>query len=155
MRIPAWAAGAELVDVDGRRRVTPGVVVVERPFQPGDEVTLTLPMAPRWTRPDPRIDAVRGCVAVERGPLVLCAESVDLPGGRHVDSVRVDPSVPPREAGDAVVVAGRLVEPVDRPWPYGGDEDDPAADAVDVPLVPYHTWANRGPSTMRVWLPTV
>ena len=82
---------------DGRRPVAPGTVVVERPFAVGDEVTLTLPMAPRWTRPDPRIDAVRGCVAVERGPLVLCAESVDLPGDRHVDLLRVDPSVPPRD----------------------------------------------------------
>jgi hypothetical protein len=91
----------------------------------------------------------------------MCAESVDLPGGRHVDGVRVDPSVPPRDAGDAVVVTGRLVEPVDRPWPYdsggrddpGESDEEPEAD-VDVPLVPYHTWANRGPSTMRVWLPT-
>ena len=108
LRVPAWASGAELVDVDGRRPVAPGAVVVERPFRPGDEVTLVLPMAPRWTRPDPRIDAVRGCVAVERGPLVMCAESVDLPGGRHVDALRVDPSVPPRDADGAVVVAGRL-----------------------------------------------
>jgi DUF1680 family protein len=165
LRVPAWASGAELTDADGRWPAAPGAVVVERGFRPGDEVTLTLPMAPRWTRPDPRIDAVRGCVAVERGPLVMCAESVDLPGGRHVDGVRVDPSVPPRDAGDAVVVTGRLVEPVDRPWPYdsGGRDDpgepdeEPQADVgadVDVPLVPYHTWANRGPSTMRVWLPT-
>jgi DUF1680 family protein len=107
--------------------------------------------------PDPRIDAVRGCVAVERGPLVMCVESVDLPGGRHVDGVRVDPSVPPRDAGDAVVVTGRLGEPANRPWPYGGADDGPSAEPdvdADVPLVPYHTWANRGPSTMRVWLPT-
>jgi uncharacterized protein len=33
------------------------------------------------------------------------------------------------------------VEPVEQ-----GDE-------LDVPLVPYHDWAERGPSTMRVWLP--
>ena len=87
----------------------------------------------------------------------MCAESVDLPGGRHVDGLRVDPSVPPRDAGDAVVVAGHLVQPVERPWPYGEDADDEADDVddvIDVPLVPYHTWANRGPSTMRVWLPT-
>src|SRR5256885_2551845 len=32
----------------------------------------------RFTWPDPRVDALRGCVAVERGPLVLCAESLDL-----------------------------------------------------------------------------
>ncbi|MEX1134827.1 MAG: hypothetical protein WED83_08295 [Acidimicrobiia bacterium] len=24
---------------------------------------------------------------------------------------------------------------------------------VDVPLVPYHHWANRGPATMRIWIP--
>jgi DUF1680 family protein len=30
---------------------------------------------------------------------------------------------------------------------------DLAPDPVDVPLIPYHDWANRGPSTMRVWLP--
>ena len=155
LRVPPWASGAELVDSDGRRPVSPGAVVVERPFQPGDEVTLVLPMAPRWTRPDPRIDSVRGCLAVERGPLVMCAESIDLPGGRHVDVLRVDPSVPPRDADGSVVVAGRLVEPADRPWPYLADEDEPPADdVVDVPLVPYHTWANRGPSTMRVWIPT-
>ena len=69
LRIPPWASGADLVDPDGRRRpVTPGTAVVERPFAVGDEITLTLPMSPRWTRPDPRIDAVRGCIAVERGP---------------------------------------------------------------------------------------
>ena len=123
LRVPEWATGAELVDADGRRPVSPGAVVVVRPFRPGDEVTLVLPMAPRWTRPDPRIDAVRGCVAVERGPLVMCAESVDLPGGRHVDGLRVDPSVPPRDDGGTVVVAGQLIAPVDRAWPYGADED--------------------------------
>ena len=127
---PAVGVGAELVDPDGRRdRSTPGTVVVERPFAVGDEVTLTLPMAPRWTRPDPRIDAVRGCVAVERGPLVMCAESVDLPGERHVDVLRVDPSVPPRDGDDAeVVVAAELIDPPERTWPYGDDAaTEPAA----------------------------
>jgi DUF1680 family protein len=153
LRVPEWASGAELVTVEGRRQVAPGTAVVERPFRPGDEVSLMLPMEPRWTYPDLRIDAVRGCVAVERGPLVMCAESVDLPDGRDVDTLCVDPSVPPRDAGDTVVVAGRLADPIDRHWPYGDGDDGAAAEIVDVPLVPYHTWANRGPSTMRVWLP--
>ncbi|WP_346335416.1 hypothetical protein [Microbacterium testaceum] len=26
--------------------------------------------------------------------------------------------------------------------------------AAPVALVPYHDWGNRGPSTMRVWIPT-
>jgi DUF1680 family protein len=155
LRVPPWAAGAQLDDGDGARSVAPGPVVVERPFAVDDEVTLTLPMAPRWTHPDPRIDAVRGCVAVERGPLVLCAESIDLPGQSSVDVVRVDPSAPPRDNDLGAVVTGELIDPPERAWPYGSDaaaERDRVR--VEIPLIPYHDWANRGPSTMRVWLPT-
>jgi hypothetical protein len=157
LRVPPWATGAELTDATGRRPAAPGTVVVERPFDVGDEVTLRLPMTPRWTRPDPRIDAIRGCIAVERGPLVMCAESVDLPGERHVDLLRVDPSVPPRDHDSAVVVAANFLEPADAAWPYADASTvaPPAvSEAADVPLVAYNRWANRGPSTMRVWLPT-
>ena len=47
-------------------------------------------------------------------------------------------------------------------WPYysmgpvaiGVSPHPEAADApVAVPLVPYHDWAERGPSTMRIWIP--
>ncbi len=155
LRVPPWSSGAELVDPDGRRTVAPGTVAVERTFAVGDEVTLTLPIAPRWTAPDPRIDAVRGCLAVERGPLVMCAESVDLPDAADIAALRVDPSTPPRDAAGSVVVSGRLIDPPDGTWPYGND--DAASEGgdgnADVPLIPYHQWANRGPSTMRVWLP--
>src|SRR5690606_4758256 len=126
---------------------------------------LELDVAPRFLVPDERVDAVRGCVAVQRGPEVLCVESVDLPDGRDVADLRVDPSVPPREEDGRVVVRGLLVDPPSAPWPYAPLQDgapgraaggaDPAGPAVDVPLVPYHEWAERGPSTMRVWLPTV
>jgi DUF1680 family protein len=158
LRIPNWATGATVTDPSGDRRAAgPGKVVVEWPFAVGDEVTLTVPVGPRWTRPDSRIDAIRGCVAVERGPIVMCAESVDLPDGRHVDVLRVDPSVPPRDEDGAVLVNARLVESPDQPWPYGEGSVSGSGEAdsvpVEVPLTPYHTWANRGPSTMRVWIP--
>jgi hypothetical protein len=62
-----------------------------------------------------------------------------------------------------VLVSARLVEPPERPWPYvdepvagpgdaGSGIAEPGA-SVEVALRPYHGWANRGPSTMRVWLP--
>jgi uncharacterized protein len=163
LRVPQWARGAEVTDPSGARRAaTSGTVVVEWPFAVGDEVTLTIPVTPRWTTPDPRIDAIRGCVAVERGPVVMCAESVDLPAGRHVDVLRVDTSVPPRDVDDSVVVAARLVDPPDQPWPYvegsglqsAGIDAESGDEPVEVALTPYHSWANRGPSTMRVWLPS-
>jgi hypothetical protein len=99
---------------------------------------------------------------VERGPEVLCLESVDLhaaSGGRldDVGNVRLDPAVAPREEDGPVVVRLRRSVPPDHAWPYGGPpsvEDGGADDsAFDVPLVPYHDWAERGPSTMRMWLP--
>lgn len=162
LRIPAWTEGAtaRLTEPDGTlRTVAPGTATVTRVFRPGDEIRLELPVAPRWIAPDPRIDAVRGTLAVQRGPLVYCAESVDLTDGHEVDEVRVDPSTPPEEGdGDTVVVAGetRSHGDGDATWPYRPlDEDSvPAAEHTSIVLVPYHSWANRGPSTMRVWLPT-
>ncbi|HLU55281.1 MAG TPA: beta-L-arabinofuranosidase domain-containing protein [Pseudonocardia sp.] len=161
LRVPAWADGARLV-VDGAAEpAAPGTVRVRRAFRAGDVVELHLPVAPRFTAPDPRIDAVRGCLAVERGPEVLCLESVDLAaasGGAvdDVGDVRLDPGIAPREQDGRVVVRVRRSAPPDRAWPYGAPAPDPATDAAfDVPLVPYHDWAERGPSTMRVWLPVV
>ena len=52
---------------------------------------LTLEMPPRVTAPDDRIDAVRGCVALERGPLVYCVESADLPPGTELETVALIP----------------------------------------------------------------
>ncbi|WP_425245699.1 glycoside hydrolase family 127 protein [Streptomyces sp. NEAU-NA10] len=164
LRVPAWTRGATawLVDPDGvRRAVAPGTAEVTRAFRSGDEVRLELPVAPRWIGADPRVDAVRGTVAVQRGPLVYCAESVDLPDGREVDAVRVDPSAQPEDGPDDTVVApGDLAVP-GRPdgaaWPYRPLDEAPAPAAErgsGIVLVPYHSWANRGPSTMRVWLPT-
>jgi len=156
LRVPGWAAGAS-ASLDGESRpAAPGVVTVA--VRPGDVVTLDLPVPARFTRPDPRIDALRGCVAVERGPEVLCVESVDLPGG-SLDDLRVDASLAPREVDGVVHVRGVRVSSPDRAWPYGSADDPPEADPTsppaDVPLRPYHSWAESGPSTMRIWLPVL
>jgi hypothetical protein len=157
LRVPHWAVGqATLIDPDGRSQpALTAAVEVTRAFAAGDRVLLELPVAPRWTAPDPRIDAVRGSVAVERGPVVLCAESVDLPGDADVDAVRVDASTAPVDRDGEVVVAGALIEPADEGWPYrtAGSDGGGRRDA-EIVLRPYHSWAERGPATMRVWLPT-
>lgn len=172
LRVPAWAGGdASILEPDGQvRRVPRGMTTVTRRFAVGDVVRLDLSMEPRWTVADPRIDAVRGTVAAERGPLVLCLESVDLPDGRNVDAFLVDVAVRPREEDGHVVVKGALEEPVGQPWPYGdpaprpsssdpsgkgGDDGTAGTDRpLEAALTPYHDRANRGPSTMRVWLRT-
>ncbi|ROP34876.1 hypothetical protein EDD40_0080 [Saccharothrix texasensis] len=157
LRVPAWARdGATLTAGGTTRPVAPGTVAERRTWRRGDEVVLSLPMAPRFTHPDPRIDAVRGCVAVERGPLVLAVESVDVPGLDAVDRLRVDPAVPPEVVDGRVVVRCARVALPEPGWPYRHDPAPVGApEFEDVPLVPYHEWANRGPSTMRVWLPAI
>jgi uncharacterized protein len=172
LRVPAWAESARIVvrgvgdaetgagaEAPEGTQVEPGYATVRRVFAAGDVIELELPMAPRFTSPDPRIDAVRGCLTVERGPEVFALESVDLVdagiGAADVADVVVDPSVPPHERDGRVLVAVRERHPAIGPWPYG---DEVAATAVEasaheVALVPYHEWAERGPSTMRVWLP--
>jgi hypothetical protein len=68
------------------------------------------------------VDAVRGCVAVERGPEVFCLESIDTPGNLHVDLFRVDDSVASREEDGAVLVRVRPLTPPNSElaWPYAG-----------------------------------
>jgi uncharacterized protein len=154
LRVPSWAAGATLTEGGRTRAVEPGLAEVRRAFRAGDVITLELPMEPRFTWPDPRIDAVRGCVAVERGPEVLCVESLDLPHPGGLDALAIDPLAGLRAAAGGALVRGRVPAYADRPWPYP-PEAVPAADVewFDVPLRPYHSWAHRGPSSMRVWLP--
>jgi DUF1680 family protein len=151
LRIPHWSSESWLTVNGERTKAGPGPATVDRSFSVDDVIRLDLDMTPRWTWPDPRIDSVRGCVAVERGPLVLCVESVDLPHEQSVDLLRVDPGSDLEESDGVVTAGGSLLSFADQPWPSvpvltGRSE-------VTIPLTPYHDWANRGPSTMRVWMP--
>ncbi|GAA1187834.1 glycoside hydrolase family 127 protein [Nesterenkonia xinjiangensis] len=164
LRVPAWAVDARLsvTGADGirrsRRAVRPGWAEVPTDLAPGDVLHLDLGTAPRLTWPDPRIDAVRGTVAVERGPLVLCLESTDLPEGVALEDVRIDLDQPLRAHRDGASVR-LLVRPAGKPAPgrppFG--HAPPAADGepetFEGALIPYHRWAERGPSTMRIFLP--
>ena len=159
MRVPAWARGATMT-VNGERGDVPAgqYAEAERPWRPGDELILELPVAPRWTYPDPRLDAVRGTVAVERGPLVYCLESVDLPADLEIDRLAVMTGTPPVDAADddplAVLVSATAPAPGDQAWPYAPERPPPAGDAPHrLRLLPYHARANRGPAAMRVFLP--
>lgn len=156
LRVPAWSQGATVTVGGDAERVGPGLHTVRRAFRPGDTVVLDLDMAPRWLFADPRVDAVRGCVAVQRGPVVLALESVDLPDGLDVDGVAVDVDAGLRVEDGRVVVRLARVDLTSSDWPYSEERSaGPERGTFDVPLVEYHDWAERGPSTMRIWIPRV
>lgn len=154
-RIPDWALSGGTVSIAGRPLTatsSSGRFEVRRVFSPGDIVLLELPMEPRLTWPDPRIDAVRGSVAVERGPLVLALESTDLPSGWTVNEIEVDAgTLAATEQGARLRVRRRY--PAGELWPYGSTPARTRDDCAEADLTAYAHWANRGPSTMRVWLP--
>lgn len=151
LRVPSWAVGAVITRADGTQLgVDAGYSTVPGP-RAGETVTLDLPVDPRFTVADPRVDAVRGQVAVEAGPLVYALESVDL--GADVATARVTADAPWRDADGRVLVRARVDQVPARDWPYGTTVETTPGEVRDVALVPYQAWGNRGPSTMRVWLP--
>lgn len=173
LRVPEWADGATLTVGGEVTTVGPGYAAVRREWAEGDVIELELPVRARMLRPDPRITSVRGTAAVQRGPLVYCAESVVGSDEVDLDVFRVDPATPltsipvtgPSDTREVVRVRGTVVAPEpDRPWPYVevtqpadgtgrvGVSTDGAPTEID--LVPYYAWSNRGASTMRVWIPT-
>jgi uncharacterized protein len=148
LRVPGWCHSGSLTDPVGTRPVTGGTTVtIERRWAAGEVVVLDLDMPVRVTEPDPRVDAVRGCVAVERGPLVYCVESVDLPPATELEDLVWDADQEP-----VAVERTDLGEPA-----VGVDvtlrHRDGSAAPLRVGAIPYNVWANRRVGAMRVWLP--
>ncbi|MBK3565663.1 glycoside hydrolase family 127 protein [Streptomyces sp. MBT62] len=170
LRVPQWCREfrvrvGELSYDQTDAPVSDGWLRLERTWTPGDRVVLELALAPRLTAADPRVDAVRGCVAIERGPLVYCLEQVDNPGG-GLDDIVLDPARPlavthrPDLLGGVttVVASGHRRRIPDAGWwPYtcaDREAPEPDGDAVEFTAIPYYAWANRQDGSMRVWLPT-
>ena len=164
LRVPAWCKGASAT-LDGRAVGTLGAggyLRTERAWKRGDVVELDMPMPARLTEAHPRIESTRGCVAIERGPIVYCLETADNPDG-HIADLEVDTAAPPesvwapdRLGGVMLVKAGGWAVDT-RPWAHQlyRQAGAPAAARRRVTLtaVPYYAWANREPGAMRIWIP--
>jgi uncharacterized protein len=162
LRVPGWCEQVS-VSVDGVPEavaVADGYVRLTRQWT-GQRVELRLGMPPRLVTAHPRVDAVRGCVALTRGPLVFCLEQADLPAGTVLEDVTVRVSEPVRvvehdPAGTVpvtLVARGRATPPGTGPLyrPLAGEPD--AGTPLELTAVPYFLWGNRDPGAMRVWIP--
>ena len=106
IRIPGWAKGQPVpsdlytqtkpssameisVAVNGRAgNGVPGkdgYLTVEREWKGGDVVEVDLPMPVKRIRAHAKVEADKGRLAVERGPIVYCAEGCDN-GGKAFDA---------------------------------------------------------------------
>ncbi|GAA0336374.1 glycoside hydrolase family 127 protein [Actinoallomurus spadix] len=96
LRVPAWCAAYSVL-VDGepvRLEAVDGYLHLTRDWASGTTLVLDLDMPARYVTAHPRVDAVRGCVALTRGPLVYCLEEADLPAGVVLEDLRLDLEVP-------------------------------------------------------------
>lgn len=180
LRIPAWATtwslevdgvtqhgAADQVGADGYVALTPRRTAV-----------LTLDMPTELVAAHPRVDAVRGCVAISRGPVVYCVEQADHDPAVSVEDLRVPAEAVfalgeaslgglptlrtaaralPASAADGrslYTVGGRPVSG----GPAGAAPPAPAPSAeglrdVELTAIPYADWGNRAAGPMRVWVP--
>ncbi|MBN1917301.1 MAG: glycoside hydrolase family 127 protein [Verrucomicrobia bacterium] len=166
LRIPAWASAARL-RVNGTSTgldVRNGYAAIERAWRKGDRIELELPIAPRLIEANPRIDATRGSLAIERGPLVYCLEDCDQEPGVDIMDAAIDGGATLADSWQPELLGG--VATVDVPGvahdmaPWGDALYKPAGDTGRLPrkpvtltAIPYYAWANRGAHAMRVWIP--
>ena len=168
LRVPEWCSQV-IATINGQPidipRVEAGYLVVERAWQLGDVISLQLPMEPMLVEAHPRVDAVRGSLAIQRGPVVYCLEGVDHPGLNLMD-IRLDETAPLQAdwredilPGGLMVIqaTGQVVESAD--WQqrlYRRFSDDGVLrQSIPLIAVPYYAWANRGANAMRVWIPRI
>lgn len=163
LRIPGWASGATVTvngkPVDSAPKLRAGsFATLKRSWKRGDVIALELPMDVRITRANPRVEACRGQVAVQRGPLVYCAESVDLPKGVELENVSLPATFAPVATykkgllGGVVTIEGSAH--VRKPLGAGlyASAAAPAAKEFPLTLIPYYAWNNRGVGDMTVWI---
>jgi len=172
IRIPGWAQGKAMpTDLYAFRNTTPSVVeikvngtpvaysldkgyaVIHRTWKKNDRLEVTLPMeVKKVVANNPLLKDDQGKVALQRGPLMYCAEWKDNNGSTST-------LILPREASLSPVFEKDLLNGV---VVLKGDARQVIVDAngenihtekQTLTAIPYYAWANRGKGEMTVWLP--
>ncbi|MGH7950728.1 MAG: glycoside hydrolase family 127 protein [Limisphaerales bacterium] len=164
LRIPNWASGASVRVNDSLADFSPrpqSYFEILRAWKPGDFVDLDLPMSPRLIEANPLVEEDLNQVAIQRGPVVYCLESPDLPPGVKISDVFIPSEIKliaryDRRLLDGIVVLeGKALARPNENWNgklYREFQPDEFK-SINVKFIPYCVWQNRGPSEMSVWLP--
>jgi DUF1680 family protein len=130
-----------------------GYAVLQRTWKKGDMIQLSLPMPIRKVLGNDLVEATRGRLAIERGPLVYCAEGIDNRGSALNLLLEKEAELKLEAAGDILgglsVIRGsaRVKGPV--------TQDADQWRTQPMMAIPYYAWAHRGAGEMTVWFPYV
>lgn len=171
LRIPGWVRGevapGELykyadgkslgykVLVNGEEvssELDKGYFTITRNWKKGDKVSLHLDMEPRVVTAREEVEADRGRIAVERGPIVYCAEAAD--NSFPVRSVLMGPDPAMTVShGDVLGYPVEKISTIAQTLHYD-QMGRLRVDDVKLTMIPYYAWCHRGAGEMTVWLPT-
>ena len=149
VRLPAWCAAPA---VDKAYEVEKGYAVI--PVD-SDEFTVRvdLPMVPFLVEANPHVPDDAGRVAVQRGPIVYCAEALD--NGEGMADIRIELDQPILEIWSDEYKAYTLEVPASRR--HAGDGEwlyrplKVGRTPVTLKMMPYFAFANRELTEMRIW----
>lgn len=128
-----------------------GYFSIDRPWKKGDRVEIHFDMEPRTVKANPLVEADRGRMAVERGPIVYCAEWPD----NEFDVLSVFMNREPKfeVVSQPELLCGINQLKTDAQILSYDDSGRLTAADVKLTLIPYYAWAHRGSGAMAVWLP--
>lgn len=128
-----------------------GYWVIDRTWKPGDTVETEFPMPVRRVLCNEQVKDNRGRIAIERGPLVYCAEGADHDGKVLdlflEDDVDLTPEPRPDLLGGITVLTGTAKRA------HRAGDGPPAGHPARLTMIPYYSWCHRGANEMAVWLP--
>ena len=158
LRIPSWAKEYKIA-INGKAvkaEKQNGYVLLKQNWHKGDEITLDIPMEAVLYQANPEVRENIGRLAVQRGPLVYCAESID--NGEDLECIRLVDGMEFTEeytgtlfnsAVSLQTSAVREAKENSLYKPYGKPR---ALHKQQLTLIPYYCWGNRGENEMMVWL---
>ncbi|MDO4986475.1 MAG: glycoside hydrolase family 127 protein [Prevotella sp.] len=171
IRIPGWVRGQVVPSnlyqyTDGKRlgytitvngqtvaaKVTEdGYYTINRKWKKGDKVQIHFDMEARTVRANNKVEADRGKISVERGPLVYCAEHPD----NTFDIMGALMNQNPEFRLGKTEIAGTTVQTIVTDAQTLSFDKQGKLQTTDhkLTLIPYYAWCHRGSGKMRVWLP--
>ena len=164
LRIPGWCSGAT-IKVNGKlinTKIVGGTYAeVKRKWQNGDVIVLNLPMEAKLVEANPLVEETRNQVAVKRGPIVYCIESVDYPKSVSIFNIALPlhagfkPKMVKIENSDVILLTGQAQLLNENKWDKILYREVPqtAPKIINIQLIPYYAWGNRGHTEMSVWMP--
>ncbi|MDW7692176.1 glycoside hydrolase family 127 protein [Flammeovirgaceae bacterium SG7u.111] len=164
LRIPNWAESAKITvnGADAGVEITSGEFAkIERKWKKGDVVALELPMDVNLVEGHQRIEEVRNQVAIQRGPVVYCVESPDLPKGASILDIylplssKLEAEYRPDFLGGLSTIKGDVMLRKDKNEGMYYTLKKPVLEKIPVSFVPYYAWSNRGQAEMTVWMPII